>query len=368
MNEPYRLRYANQIVGAFLLVVLLIGLVLTVLLLRSGDYFAKQNRYWFEIDQSQLDGLRRGIEVTMLGQRVGEVQSVQYVDATSRVRINLAIDAKQSDQIFESSILVPDRKFGVGTPMLSIRRGPMATANAVPLAPGSPITIARDDTDSVDQVTREVKSVSGSVEKIQQKLDPTLSTVDKTATEFSETITGRMNPAFDRVKTASEEFRQTNVAIRPDAIATLEAIRTATADLQQRVGTLTAEIQNLVNRDVRQTLQNVQQSTDQVSAAAKQVSRTAEDSNEEIASALLTVQKAAESVQQLAEETRQVVRIVRREADDLPGTTARINDTTSETQDLVEEIRGHWLLRGTSRRGQPTAPVPPSTIRSGMGR
>ena len=35
MNEPYRLRYANQIVGAFLLVVLLIAMVLAVLLLRA---------------------------------------------------------------------------------------------------------------------------------------------------------------------------------------------------------------------------------------------------------------------------------------------------------------------------------------------
>jgi ABC-type transporter Mla subunit MlaD len=368
MNEPHRLRYANQIVGAFLLVVLLIAMFLAVLLLRTGDYFVQHDHYWIEINQSELDGLRRGIEVTMLGQRVGEIESVQYVDDTNRVRVNLIIDSKHSDQIFETSILVPDRKFGLGTPVLAIQRGEIPGQTPKPLPPGSRIDAYQNQTDRVDQMARGVDSVSDSVRKIQQKLDPTMTSVDDAANDFSSSIANSMNPAFDRVETASKSFTKTNEVLRPDAIATLEAVRSATTDLQQRVGTLTDKIQLLVERDVQKTLADVQQSSNDVSKAAAQVGRTAEDANQEIADALSTVQRAAESVQKLAEETRDVVRIVRSEADDLPGTTARVNDTVHDTQDLVEEIRGHWLLQRTSRRGMPTAPISPAGIRAGVGR
>ena len=355
-------------VGAFLLVVLLIGIVLAVLLLRASDYFVEKNNYWIEIDQSELDGLRRGVEITMLGQSVGEIQSVQYVDASNRVRVNLAIAAKYADQIFESSVLVPDRKFGVGTPVLELRRGNLGGNEMIPLEPGSRITAYHNEADRIDQVAREVESVSDSVLKIQQKLDPALTSVDRAAVDFGESVTTSLNPALEQVKTASSAFEESNEVIRPDAIATLEAVRTATTDLQQRVGTLTETIQSLVENDMQETLADVRQSTDDVSDAARQIGNTADSTNQEIANALVTVKQAAESVRRLAEETREVVRIVRREADDLPGTTARVNDTVNDTQDLVDEVRGHWLLRRSSKRGRPTTTISPSGVRVGVGR
>lgn len=368
MNEPYRLRYANQLVGAFLLVVLLIGIVLTILLLRAGNYFVQQDRFWIEINQSELDGLRRGIEVTMLGQSVGEIESVQYVDSSNRVRVNLAIDSKYSNQIFESSVLVPDRKFGIGTPVLVFQRGENVDGPPKPLPPGSRIDAYRNQTDRIDQMARDVTSVSESVFQVQQKLDPAVDSVEQAASDFSQTIANSMNPAFNRIENASKEFEKTNQTLRPDAIKTLEAVRTATTDLQQRIATLTDKVQLLVEQDVKKTLSKVQQSTDQVNRTAMRVGQTADEANQEIADALSTVKKAADSVQKLAEETREVVRIVRGEANDLPGTTARVNDTVNETQDLVEEIRGHWLLNRTSKRGTSTVPLSPSGVRAGFGR
>ena len=368
MNEPYRLRYANQLVGAFLLVVLLIGIILAILLLRAGNYFVQQDRFWIEINQSELDGLRRGIEVTMLGQSVGEIESVQYVDSSNRVRVNLIIDSRYSDQIFETSILVPDRKYGIGTPVLAIQRGENDGQVQKPLTPGSRIDAYQNQNDRLEQMARDVTSVSDSVSRVQQKLDPTMTSLDNAAVNVSQSFSRSINPAFDRVGTASKEFEKTNEILRPDAMETLQVVRTATADLQQRIGALTEQVQLLVQQDVKKTLDEVQRSSDEVSKAAMQVNQTADDANQEIADALSTIQRAAESVQKLSEETREVVRIVRREADDLPGTTARVNDTVNDTQDLVEEVRGHWLLRRSSQRGTPTVPISPSGVRAGFGR
>ena len=44
MNEPYRLRYTNQIVGAFLLVFLIFLFALSLLVFRVSDRFGRKDR------------------------------------------------------------------------------------------------------------------------------------------------------------------------------------------------------------------------------------------------------------------------------------------------------------------------------------
>ena len=123
MNDPYRLRYTNQAVGVFLLVILFLLLAFSVLVLRAGDYFVEKDRYWIDIPQEDIRDLYKGAEVMILGERAGEIESIRYIDATDKVRVNLSIDPNMSDQIFADSIVRQDRKFGLGTPILMIRRG-----------------------------------------------------------------------------------------------------------------------------------------------------------------------------------------------------------------------------------------------------
>ncbi len=92
MNEPYRLRYTNQIVGAFLVIVLLFVIVLLAVLLRAGNFLADQQNYWIEASQNDIGDLRKGAEVVILGERAGTVTDIQYVAQGDRVRVDLGID------------------------------------------------------------------------------------------------------------------------------------------------------------------------------------------------------------------------------------------------------------------------------------
>ena len=368
MNEPYRLRYTNQIVGAFLLAVLVLIVVLLAVLLRAGDAFVQHESYWVEVDQEEVAELQRGAEVMILGQRAGTVQDLQYIDQTDRVRIDFNIDPRLGDQIFANSYVRLERKFGVGTPVLVIRRGAPGQEAQPPLEPGTRLGNFQGEADRFDQMSQQLATVSESVRLIQQQLDPTLTDISSAANRFQGSLDNSVDPALAETERASSSLYQTSEAIRPETLETLQAVRAATENLEARVESLTEKIASLVDNDVRDTLVEVRQSSDDISAAARSVDQTSQEVNQDIANTLETLREAANQVEQLAIETRDVVRIVRREADDLPGTTARFNDTVSDTQDLVGEIRGHWLLRRSSRQGKPSDQIAPSTIRGGGSR
>lgn len=79
MSDPYRLRYTNQAVGVFLLVILLLLIGLSVLVLRAGDYFVEQDHYWIEVPQEDIRDLYKGTEVMILGERAGEIDACPRV-------------------------------------------------------------------------------------------------------------------------------------------------------------------------------------------------------------------------------------------------------------------------------------------------
>ena len=361
MNEPYRLRYTNQIVGIFLLVLLLFVIVLSLFLLRAGDYIAAKNRYWVEIGQDDVADLHKGAGVMMLGELAGEVENIGYLEGTNKIRVDLKIDASRSDEIFEDSELLLDRRYGVGAPVLVLRRGPLTTGQPVALKADSQIRNFRGESDRVDQMASEVESVSASIQQIQEKLD-------LIADRFGQTLNESADPAFDKTARASDSFYETNETLRPDVLETSQAIREATQSLETRIADLTDKVERLVEKDMRETLGEVRQSSDDFSATAKSVYQTSENVNQDVSKTLSDMRVAIEQVRALAEEARDVVEIVRQEANELPGTTERFNNTVDDTQDLVGEVRSHWLLRRYSNKPGPTQPVSPSAVRGGSVR
>lgn len=368
MNEPYRLRYTNQIVGAFLVIVLLFVILLLAVLLRAGNFLADHQRYWIEIDQDEIGDLHKGAEVTILGERAGTVEDIRYVAQTDQVRVDLHIDPAMGDEIFADSFVQMERKFGVGAPILVIRRGSNDQRQPTRLASGSRLKIVQSESDRVDQMARELESASESIRLIQQQLSPTLSDISDSADRFNGSLDDSVDPAFARFGQASDSIYNTSEAVRPETLETLQAVQSATENLESRVATLTEKIETLVENDMRDTLVEVRQSSDDISTAAKTVDQTTQDVNQDVAKTLETLREAAEQVQQLAIDTSDLIRVVRKEANDLPGTTKRVNDTVSDAQDMVGEIRSHWLLRRYSTQGKPTTQVSPSSIRGGSAR
>lgn len=357
MNESYRLRYTNQIVGVFLLVFLLFFIALSLLVFRVSDRFGRKDRFWLRVSESEIRDLYRGAEVIMLGERAGEVRSLDYDADLRSILVDLRIDRSKSNQIFEDSVVRIERRFGVGAPVLVIRRGGPDFGPPVMLAPESEIKNFLGETDRLDQLAREVQSIAESILAIQLSAEPSLQSVDQAAVRFRGTLDNSADPAFDASREASDSLVQTS-----------ERVRSATENLEVRIESLTEKMERLVEQDMRATLSEVRVSSNDVSQAAQSVNQTSGHVDEDVARTLEQMRVAIEQVRILAEETRDVIRVVRREVNDLPGTTARVNDTVSDTQELVGEIRSHWLLRRYTNQGTPTSQVPPSSLRGGSVR
>lgn len=340
MNDPYRLRYTNQAVGIFLLVILMVLIALSVLVLRAGDYFVEMDRYWIEIPQSDIRDLYKGAEVMILGERAGEIESIRYVDATDKVRVNLAIDPDMSDEIYVDSIVRQDRKFGLGTPILMIRRGETYGGARQHLPPGNPLRNYEGESDRLDKVAKQVETVSESIRLIQEQLDPTLLSMTAASDQVRMTLVDSAEPTMAESQKAAASFYETSEALRPKTIETLDSIQSSTRTLEQRISELT---------------ERVAESADSVRSAADSVARTSDDTNRDIAETLASLREAATEVERLAVQTQDLVRVVRGEANELPGTTERFNETVDDTQDMVNEIRNHWLLRN-SRGGGGSSP------------
>ena len=180
MNEVYRLRYTNQIVGAFLLVFLILLLVLSFTVFRLGNRFGAKDRYWIETAEADVHELHPGTEVLILGKPVGEVLDLNYLEDGRSVRVDLQLTRQKTPQIFQDSIVRLERKFGVGTPVLVIRRDSSRKRSSQTLTPDQKIEYFSSDLDRVDQLTEQVRQITKSFQEIQQVAEPTLESVRET--------------------------------------------------------------------------------------------------------------------------------------------------------------------------------------------
>jgi len=374
MNEPYRLRYTNQIVGVFLLVLLVLIAIVGFSVTRVGRLFVTPLRYYVQLSDKDAEDLTTDTEVVVLGKPIGSIESIQYIDHSDQIRITLAIDPLYRDLITTESILAVERKFGLGKTVIKIRRrhqedsptdssvnldSERPSVTATPLIPGATILQVEGKEDRLAQIAN--------------KVDTTGDSIDVAAKSIDRSFENSVNPAADRVKIASESVEKTSETVRPDTILTLEVIRQSTSRLESQVSDLTKALQQVVEVEMRRTLNSIENSaraSERTAATIEQTSSTigsnTEKTQSDIAQTLELLRQSIVSIQSLTNESREVVRIVRGEANQLPGTTQRINETVSDTQDLVNEVQDHWLLSGRDRKNSRTPQLSPSsTIRSG---
>jgi len=374
MNEPYRLRYTNQIVGVFLLVLLVLIAIVGFSVTRVGRLFVTPLRYYVQLSDKDAEDLTTDTEVVVLGKPIGSIESIQYIDHSDQIRITLAIDPLYRDLITTESILAVERKFGLGKTVIKIRRrhqedssadssvnldNERPSVTATPLIPGATILQVEGKEDRLAQIAN--------------KVDTTGDSIDVAAKSVDRSFEKSVNPAADRVRIASESVEKTSETVRPDTILTLEVIRQSTSRLESQVSDLTKALQQVVEVEMRRTLNSIENSaraSERTAATIEQTSSTIGSNTERtqsvIAQTLELLRQSIVSIQSLTNESREVVRIVRGEANQLPGTTQRINETVSDTQDLVNEVQDHWLLSGRDRKDSRTPQLSPSsTIRSG---
>lgn len=78
LSRGHKLRYANQFVGAFILLVVGLLFVGMVILIRSKDWFVPKEQIIAYLPEDELNGLQVNTPVQILGERVGKVTNITY--------------------------------------------------------------------------------------------------------------------------------------------------------------------------------------------------------------------------------------------------------------------------------------------------
>ena len=117
MREPFRIRHARPIVISLTLGIL--GIFSAVALVRYTRATESKLTYVIQAEQTQLRGLRKAMDVKILGEPVGVVTDVRYHDDhPSNVEVLFTVKESQRNKIFANSRVIVARTMAVGTAYL----------------------------------------------------------------------------------------------------------------------------------------------------------------------------------------------------------------------------------------------------------
>lgn len=246
MNKPFKFRYVNEIVGAFVLVVvaaLIIGIILAG---RAQEWFEPVHELRMSFPEEGTLGLQKGAEVQILGTTVGTVTGIR-VREDGRMRGRLTVKGDFIRFVRLDSKALVKKKYGIaGDAYVEITQG------------------------------------KGPERELEM---PLVVTKDTEITEIAQDILKRLQettvPAIEEYTALAADLRSTNGPLMK-LLANLEQI---TAGLQRGEGSVgqllhdpaaAMEIQRILT-EVKNILADVKATTAQLPPVAARVGRETED-------------------------------------------------------------------------------------------
>ncbi len=306
MPRPFKLRYVNQLVGSFVLLVVMLLLVVMVLLARRQDWFTPTYRVHTVIPEEQLDGIRKGTEVLLLGRRVGEVDHIEYIDHGRDIVVTLRIRTPFQGQIFDDSLLhLRHRLAGAGEAYLEIMRGPKSRRA---LADGESIRLV-----GAAEPAHELRRVAGMMDDIRQSF---------------EDVRNAMVPAFEQFQATTQHIDDSN--------RQLQAVLRDLEKLTPRMHSLTDQAEGVLDGG-QQVVDDLREVTPRLEPLTRQT-------------------------EEVLQTSQQVADNLRAESEELTGAAGRLQDGLEGAQDVIDGLKRHWLLRRWVDQGEPNRLIPPSDV------
>jgi phospholipid/cholesterol/gamma-HCH transport system substrate-binding protein len=298
MNKPFKFRYVNEIVGAFVLVVvaaLMIGIILAG---RAQEWFVPVYTLRLDFPEEGSLGLQKGAAVEILGTPVGAVEKIQVND-DGRMTGRFTIKGDFIRFVRVDSRAVVKKKFGIaGDAYVEVTQGRGA------------------------ELDRDI---------------PLLASKDTEITEIAQDILKRLQettvPAIEEYTALAADLRSTNGPL-VKLLANLEEI---TAGLERGEGS------------AGQLLRDP--------AMAQELTRILAQVNR----ALDEVQKILADVKATTAQLPAAASTVGREVQDLPGVVVQSQATLREAERLILGLQQNWLIRKHVPPTPATELIPAST-------
>lgn len=288
-NKPFHFRYVNEIVGGFVLLVLILLIVAVVVAGRAQGWFEPVYRIPIDFPpQGSLD-LQVGSPVQILGATVGKVEKIN-VDEDGFMTGLITVKGDFYQFVRTDSRVIVKKKFGVaGDAYIDITKG------SGPDLPEGGGLVASKDTD-LNELMQEL------LNQVQSATVPLLDSIKRTADEYA--------------------------GLAAD-------MRSAEGPLQKMLLNLESITRKIDSGDgPAGKLVSDPEMAKTIDAVVAQV----QDAISQLQAIMADVKKATANLPSMATA-------VNGEVQDIPGTVALTKETIRETERLIEGIQRHWLLR-----------------------
>ena len=346
-----RFRYANQAVGVFV--------ILTMIIFAATFLLSGQIREWLEpgerikiiLPSDGLFGLAEGAEVEIMGSAAGKVLRI-VITPEQQIHADVQIQSDMRGFVRQDSAAIIRKRFGVaGASFLHISRGfgqPLDWEYAVITA-----TADRAPTESIGQI----------LDEIRDKIFPVIDDTQKAIQTFL-AIVDRMEDPDGDLQQLLLHFRTISgkVARGEGAIGRLVADDAIMRDMEGLIAALSRHITQL-----GPILEELQVSTRNISKLSTNVN-----------SQLTQLPKVTRNFQEILNSLRAVMADLRRTTPQLPKITRNIDDAVSnlpilllqtqqvmvELEQVLKQVQSSWLLGGkTDAKPQPATRISPYEVR-----
>jgi phospholipid/cholesterol/gamma-HCH transport system substrate-binding protein len=334
-KQRFKFRHANEIVGGFVLLAVLMLVVAVIGIAHSKTWLAATKRIIIRLPEASM-GMSEGSSVEMEGMPLGIVDSI-HVDELGKVTAEVTLKGDYVRFLRTDSVATVKRRFLLSGDTyidISLGHGIELPNNAVITAvadeePTKVITELRKNLEQSRMLLETVNSPKGDIQQMLANLNHISDTIARgdglagrmltnsnTATDFDKLIP-KVNDTLTEINGIAKDLRKTSTSLAELA-----------AQEQQQLPA--------VMQDTQKTLDGIKLVLDDLQKTTAKLPDTVNSMN-----VLLT------DVHKTTDKLPQVMTSVQTSVDGLPALLLQTQETMRQTQRLVEGIQNSFLVKSS---------------------
>lgn len=346
MARQFKFRYVNELVGSFVLLVIVLLVAGIILAGHYQDWFTPRHTVRITFPPEGSLGLRRGSEVEILQNLVGTVKKIEVDDDSDAMTGEIEVVGDDWFRFVraDSTVKVAKRYGVAGDAFLTITKG-----KGAPLAEGQSLVVTKD--------TELFEMANQLLNQVREATIPLLGQIRLTAEEYG-ALASDLRTGEHKVFKTTDEL----TALLADLRGTNGPIAQLTAAIEQIKSSEGPLMKTLVH------IESIAAGLSKGEGAAGKLLRDPKTAAEveklvsEVGAAMAEVRKILDDVKKTTAQLPPMAAKVGREADDLPGLVLQLQQTLVETERLIDGVQKHWLIRGNITQPSATELIPPSEI------
>jgi len=339
MQMFFRVKHFDRYVGILVVFAILMAVVALVFVGRGQKWFAKRSPY--KVVFSKVQGLKPGTPVTISGMEVGNVKSLR-LDPQSKVELMIEVLQRYQGNIRQDSQAAIAMAL-IGAKTIEITVG---SPEKPLLPPGS--TIPSLEPKEITDLLKEI-DVKGYLKKIDDVLDNLKSITNK--------LDDPKGPLFRTL--GNLEFVTSQLKNGRGSVGAILQDPKMHGEINAAIAQVRRSLSNAeeITRNAAQVSQTLPPLMGEVDRSVKEVPKLIEELKKilaELPPILEDIRKTTAHTPAIAENVKGITADVKKASPQIPELLTTTQETTEDTDKLIQGLQKHWLLRGSMPKEEPS--------------